>query len=201
MAQKTIVTKERLAYYDQKIKAEIAKKGDVKGVKFSGEEPLLPDSNGIINFPDEIVEGTVDSTYNGVLLKYKNGTDEKSINFVHPEGNNIFRIIENGTNEYQLPIKKYVDDLAESLSGQSFEKVDTLPATGSNGIVYLVPSAQQTGTYDEYYWVNKGTDSEPNFGFEKIGSTDIDLTGYVEESDLVEITTAEIDELFTPATP
>lgn len=55
--------------------------------------------------------------------------------------------------------------------------VSTLPASGAKGVVYLVP--HQHGTrdiYDEYIWVNNA--------FEKIGSTDVDLSQYLLKTDI-----------------
>lgn len=63
-----------------------------------------------------------------------------------------------------------------------FSIVQTLPATGENGVIYLVPNGQ---VYDEYIYVNNT--------FEKLGSTDVDLSSYVQASQLVEATEAEID--------
>ena len=71
-----------------------------------------------------------------------------------------------------------------------FQIVQTLPATGEKGVIYLVPnSGSGNNSYDEYIWITNGSTSK----FEKIGTTDVDLSGYVLRSDLVAITNAEID--------
>lgn len=63
-----------------------------------------------------------------------------------------------------------------------------LPATGERGKIYLIPnSGSGQNVYDEYVWI---VDDQ---AFEKIGTTEIDLSGYVSDADMVEITTAEID--------
>ena len=71
--------------------------------------------------------------------------------------------------------------------------VDELPAEGQKGKIYLVPN-QSAGSNikDEYIWIQDGA----NGRFEKIGSTDVDLTDYWNDTNLVAITTAEIDALF-----
>lgn len=72
------------------------------------------------------------------------------------------------------------------IQGITFEIVQTLPATGEAGTIYLVShSGSAPDVYDEYIYVNNG--------WEKLGTTDIDLSGYVQDSDLVAITNAEID--------
>lgn len=89
-------------------------------------------------------------------------------------------------------IKEYVDDAVEGIVGISFEVVQALPATGENGVIYLVPNGTSTGTniYDEYVWLASAE------RFEKIGTTDVDLSGYVQASQLVQITTSDIDTMF-----
>lgn len=74
------------------------------------------------------------------------------------------------------------------ISTLSFEVVSTLPESGKTATIYL---KSKTGTtndiYDEYIWVNEK--------WELIGSTSVDLTGYMKEADLVELTTTEIDNM------
>lgn len=57
-----------------------------------------------------------------------------------------------------------------SSGGVKFVVVEELPEEGENGIIYLVPNDEDT--YDEYIWIEDET------RFEKLGSTDIDLSGY-----------------------
>ena len=73
-----------------------------------------------------------------------------------------------------------------SITGVSYQIVETLPQTGAAGVIYLVSnSGTGANVYDEYIYTNGA--------FEKIGSTDTDLSGYVQEIDLVTITNGEID--------
>lgn len=68
--------------------------------------------------------------------------------------------------------------------------VDVLPESGEENTIYLVPSASSKdgNVKDEYMWINSA--------WEKIGSSEVDLAGYLKESDLTVITTAEIDAMF-----
>lgn len=71
-------------------------------------------------------------------------------------------------------ITNLINDAIGSAVGLNFEVVQTLPATGEGGTIYLVPnggSAVVKNVYDEYIWYNGA--------WEKIGSTEIDLTGYI----------------------
>lgn len=76
------------------------------------------------------------------------------------------------------------------ITGIEFQIVQTLPSTGEKGVIYLVPnSGSGNNSYDEYIWITNGSTSK----FEKIGTTDVDLSGYVQYTDLVAITNSEID--------
>jgi hypothetical protein len=82
--------------------------------------------------------------------------------------------------------------ISEAISGVTqfnYEKVSSLPSTGVKGTIYLVPSTKTdtANVYDEYIWV------ETDRKFEFIGTTAVDLSGYVQTKDLTAITNAEID--------
>lgn len=97
-----------------------------------------------------------------------------------------------GTNTTQIAttafVKTAVDNAIAGITGISFEIVQTLPSTGATGTIYLVPnSGTGQNIYDEYIWIASTSK------FEKIGTTDVDLSGYVQRTDMVAITNAEID--------
>lgn len=81
-----------------------------------------------------------------------------------------------GTNTTQIATTAFVATaVANALTGITsfeFSVVETLPTTGSKGIIYLVSNnGSNNNIYDEFIWVaNK---------YEKIGTTDIDLSNYV----------------------
>lgn len=86
------------------------------------------------------------------------------------------------------------------ISGVDFVVVaanEELPETGVKGKFYLKDTgATGSNKYDEYVWVNHGTAEEPNYGYEKIGTMAVDLTGYIKESDIQFATKADIDAIF-----
>lgn len=74
------------------------------------------------------------------------------------------------------------------ITGVSFKVVTSLPTTGEAGVIYLIAHSHGTGdAYDEYIYL---ADKE---SFEKIGNTDVDLSGYLLKTDMTAITNAEID--------
>lgn len=75
---------------------------------------------------------------------------------------------------------------------------EELPETGVKGKFYLKATGATGGNkYDEYVWVNHGTAEEPDYGYEKLGTMEVDLTGYIKESDLQFATKADIDAIFS----
>lgn len=84
-------------------------------------------------------------------------------------------------NDHDAATKGYVDTsittAISGITGVQFEVVQTLPATGDAGTIYLVPNSGTTpNIYDEYIYVNNS--------FEKIGTTEIDLSNYVTNTQL-----------------
>ncbi|WP_235272601.1 hypothetical protein [Gardnerella vaginalis] len=67
--------------------------------------------------------------------------------------------------------------------------VDSLPQTGDKATIYLISDNKgENDAYDEYIYVNDR--------FEKIGTTSVDLSGYVKKEDVKSISNEEIDALF-----
>ena len=91
-------------------------------------------------------------------------------------------------------VTQAINDAIGDLTGLSYEVVNNLPATGEAGVIYLKPnSGASPNIYDEYIWYNNS--------YEKIGTTDVDLSDYMLISDLVALTNAEIDTIIARATP
>ena len=68
--------------------------------------------------------------------------------------------------------QEQVNSLIGSITTINFKIVDSLPGTGENNLIYLVPSSKQeeNNVKDEYIWVDGS--------WELIGSTKIDLSNY-----------------------
>ena len=86
-------------------------------------------------------------------------------------------------------VEDRIMDAIGSITGIDFQIVQTLPASGTKGVIYLMSnSGTNPNSYDEYIWI---TPSGGTGRFEKIGTTDVDLSGYLQIS--AYITNAEID--------
>ena len=82
--------------------------------------------------------------------------------------------------------------IAEAIAGVTqfdYEVVASLPATGVKGKIYLVANAG-TGEniYDEYIWIVQNDVGH----FELLGTTQLDLSGYVQATEMTTISDATI---------
>lgn len=149
--------------------------------------PSITDFNTLDDKVDGIIsEGGEPNTIDTVKV---NGTAlvpdaQKTVNVIVPT------LTSDLTNDSDFQTGQDVTDAIDAaladITGVSFEVVQTLPATGEAGVIYLLSNSGSAGnSYDEYVYVNNG--------WEKIGATDVDLSGYWATSDLTAITTAQID--------
>lgn len=167
---------------------------------------LLTKLNGIQDGADAVAWSQIQQSGTKIATVTINGTD---IDIYIPTSTAITvddAMSDSSTNPVQNKvIKSYVDTAVGAVIGIKFDAdttgagytslsdLQTKHPTGESGTIYLV---QNTGSSpnskDEYFWNSAG--STP--GYEKFGTTDIDLSGYVKTTDLVEITTSDIDSMF-----
>lgn len=129
---------------------------------------------------------------NGTVLPIEN----KSVNILVPTDAEIEALIStalaNGNDPYktQSGVQQMIDDELADITGIDFQIVSTLPASGVKGTIYLVGD---DAPYDEYIWIEPtGAAAQ----WEQIGSTSIDLSGYVQATEMHALTNAEIDTIF-----
>ena len=117
-------------------------------------------------------------------------TNNSSDAFIKNKPTKVSDFTNDSNFQTQSQVQQAINDAVGQITGLSFEIVQTLPATGTAGTIYLVPnSGSAPNIYAEYVWVTCGGSGS----FEKIGTTDVDLSGYVQYSNLVAITNSEID--------
>ena len=93
------------------------------------------------------------------------------------------------TNDHAAGTKAVYDFVTAAIAGVSTfraEIVDSLPSAGASNILYLVPktSVVDGNVYDEYLYIGGA--------WELIGSTGMDLSGYVKSSEMHALTNSEI---------
>ena len=154
-----------LTYYHSKVKTLL-----------SGKQNSL--SNAQLNAVNSGITSGKVSTYDGYASTIANKADKATT----LSGYGI-------TNAYtKTETDTAISTAVAGITGVSFEVVTSLPATGEDGVIYLVSnSGSSPNSYDEYIWLSAQS------RFEKIGTTDVDLSGYVQSSEMTTITNAEID--------
>ena len=90
----------------------------------------------------------------------------------------ITKIVDDLVNYYT---KLEIDDIINQIKQTSFRIVDDLPLVGEPGVIYLILNStpQSRNYYDEYIYVDNR--------WEKIGTTEIDLSGYVTDEELTQV--------------
>lgn len=103
--------------------------------------------------------------------------------------------IANKIEGYGYQTQTQVKSLIANAQHMSKQVVDTLPDTGKDNVLYLVPNNSDItrNIYDEYMWISKGDYSS----FEKIGSTSTDLSGYYNSSNFTPMDKNQIDKICT----
>jgi hypothetical protein len=97
-----------------------------------------------------------------------------------------------GSNTAQIATTAYVkNELEQAIAGVTqfrFSVVESLPSTGEVGIIYLIKHIHSDSgdAYDEYIWL------DTTKTFEKIGNTDVDLSGYVQSSEMKAMSNTEV---------
>lgn len=141
--------------------------GTITGVSMNGTSVATSGVANITSLPASILNGAI-----------KNGVTATT----QTAGDNSTKV---ATTAF---VKTAVDNAISSITGIEFQIVTSLPATGKTGVIYLISnSGSAPNIYDEYIWIASTST------YEKIGTTDVDLSGYVQASEMVAITNAEID--------
>lgn len=123
----------------------------------------------------------------------KNGVDltitGKTVNIPIPTNADIESLITAHGYQTATDVDNAITDALADITEIEYEVVQALPATGVKGTIYLVAnSGAAPNVYDEYIWVNNA--------FEKIGTTAVDLSGYVQATEMHALTNSEIDTIF-----
>lgn len=87
-------------------------------------------------------------------------------------------------------VQKAINTAMAEITGIDFKIVTSLPTSGVKGTIYLLSNGGGSkNSYDEYVYINST--------WEKIGTTDIDLSNYYNTSNFTALTNSEIDTIFS----
>lgn len=201
--------KDALETLDAKVEDIIAEGGEpnvIETIRVNGAA-LSPDAQKAVdisvptatsqltNDSDFATEGYVDEHGGKIDIIQVNGTAQpitnKTVDIAVPEA--VSELTNDSGYQTEAQVQALIDSELEGITGIDFEVVDSLPATGKKGVIYLVhKGGTAADIYDEFIWV---TPTSGSAHFEQIGTTDIDLSDYWSKTELEAITTAEIDEI------
>lgn len=87
----------------------------------------------------------------------------------------------------ETEINQAIADAIGDVTSFEFQIVQTLPASGEKGTMYLMlmGTTETQNYYEEFIYVNNA--------WEKLGTLGVDLSGYMKTADMVEATETEID--------
>lgn len=179
----------------------------VTDIRASGQS--LTSSNGIADIPSTTItsdEGHITAAElspdgYGSTVKFNRTGNGTNVEWQYYDGTTDTTILPDETRVNAL-IAAAVTAGVGDITGFEYEVVASLPASGEKGVIYLVPnSGNAPNIKDEYIWINKGTAESPDYAFELLGTTELDLSGYLQTTDIEAITTAEIDEITGNTTP
>ena len=110
----------------------------------------------------------------------------------------ITKAVDDLTNYYrknQLYTKEEVDSAIQAAVSGEFVVVQSLPAASAETLhkIYFIPNGGSAGnTKDEFITVRSGSAGSYTYTWEQIGTTEMDLSGYVTTDQLEELTSAEV---------
>ena len=147
--------------------------GKIDKIKVNGEEQAINNKEVDISMPTKVSDLTNDSE------------------FIDKTVNNL----ENYYKKDESYTKSEVDNLVNTAISGGFVLVASLPTASANTMskIYLIPSnnPDEKNIKDEYITIQEGG----TYKWEPIGTTQLDLSNYWNDTNLIPITTAEIDEI------
>lgn len=180
-----------LAYFWGRLKTYFVKQETGKGLSANDLTDALKKSyDGAVTNVNKLVSGGAEANkintiaVNGTVI---NPDTSKKVSITMPT--KVSDLTNDSLFQTQSQVSSAIATAVGKITGISFSIVDSLPTTGTNGVIYLISHSHSDSgdSYDEYAWIASASK------YEKLGNTDVDLSGYLKISDMSAITTAEID--------
>lgn len=151
-----------------------AEKNTIVGIKVNGTAQT-PDSNRNVD----------------ITVPTDSEIAEKIEGYGYQTETQVNQIITGKGYQTAAQVQAAINESLSGVTGIDIQVVESLPTTGTKGVIYLVAHAHGTkDNYDEYVWVASKS------AYEKIGNTDVDLSGYVLKTDLVELTDKDLETMW-----
>lgn len=144
----------------------------------AGTGNVLVDAAGLVSRKKYLFVPDSDNSSSGTFMEYAEPVIPTKTSDLTNNSGFITKAVNDLTNYYlksETYTKEEVQSLISAINSVTLQKVDSLPEPGESNVIYLVPkSGSGNDIYDEYIFI----DGKP----EHIGSTQVDLSNYVQEA-------------------
>lgn len=144
----------------------------------AGTGNVLVDTAGLVSGKKYLFVPDSDNSSSGTFMEYAEPAIPTKTSDLTNNSGFITKAVNDLTNYYlksETYTKEEVQSLISAINSVTVQKVDSLPEPGESNVIYLVPkSGSGNDIYDEYIFI----DGKP----EHIGSTQVDLSNYVQEA-------------------
>lgn len=144
----------------------------------AGTGNVLVDAAGLVSGKKYLFVPDSDNSSSGTFMEYVEPVIPTKTSDLTNNSGFITKAVNDLTNYYlksETYTKEEVQSLISAVNSVTLQKVDSLPEPGESNVIYLVPkSGSGNDIYDEYIFI----DGKP----EHIGSTQVDLSNYVQEA-------------------
>lgn len=144
----------------------------------AGTGNVLVDAAGLVSGKKYLFVPDSDNSSSGTFMEYAEPVIPTKTSDLTNNSGFITKAVNDLTNYYlksETYTKEEVQSLISAINSVTLQKVDSLPEPGESNVIYLVPkSGSGNDIYDEYIFI----DGKP----EHIGSTQVDLSNYVQEA-------------------
>lgn len=144
----------------------------------AGTGNVLVDAVGLVSGKKYLFVPDSDNSSSGTFMEYVEPVIPTKTSDLTNNSGFITKAVNDLTNYYlksETYTKEEVQSLISAVNSVTLQKVESLPEPGESNVIYLVPkSGSGNDIYDEYIFI----DGKP----EHIGSTQVDLSNYVQEA-------------------
>lgn len=144
----------------------------------AGTGNVLVDAAGLVSGKKYLFVPDSDNSSSGTFMEYAEPVIPTKTSDLTNNSGFITKVVNDLTNYYlesETYTKEEVQSLISAINSVTLQKVESLPEPGESNVIYLVPkSGSGNDIYDEYIFI----DGKP----EHIGSTQVDLSNYVQEA-------------------
>lgn len=144
----------------------------------AGTGNVLVDAAGLVSGKKYLFVPDSDNSPSGTFMEYAEPVIPTKTSDLTNNSGFITKAVNDLTNYYlksETYTKEEVQSLISAINSVTLQKVESLPEMRESNVIYLVPkSGSGNDIYDEYIFI----DGKP----EHIGSTQVDLSNYVQEA-------------------